>query len=197
MISPFKRSYEWMGSVINSPNADLALGVLFYFEAVLFLPADPILMLYCFKRKERAYYYATIATISSVIGGITSYAMGFFLWNYAGEYIIHNKIVGYVLTPARFFSLAAQYQTHEWKALLAAGFIFIPYKAITLSAGFCKVALLPFIICSFIVRGFRFFLVAILCKFFGEHIKDTLQKYFNLILLFAVILILLCIWLFT
>lgn len=197
MVSWFKRSYAWMGASIHSPYADYILCFLFYLEAIFFLPTDPILIVYCLERRDRAITYATIALIGSVLGGMTSYAIGALLWDMCGQQIIHNHWINHILTPQMFYRLAAQYQEHEWLAIFLAGFTPIPYKAATLAAGFCKISFAPFVVCSIIARGSRFYLLAIACKIWGERIKDSVQKYFNLILLFAVILIAFTVWLFT
>ena len=197
MFGYVKRSYDIMGSSINSPYADYILAFLFYLEAIFFLPTDPILIIYCLERRDRAITYATIATLASVLGGITSYMLGALLWNYAGERIIHNYYVNFILTPERFHTLSEQFQRYEWGAILVAGFTPIPYKAATLAAGFCKLSLVPFICCSFIARGARFYLFAFVCKQYGDRIKDSIIKYFNLILLFALVLIVISVWLFT
>ena len=197
MTSWLKKPYEWMGSTIHSPYADAILGFLFYIEAIFFLPTDPLLILYCLERRNRALTYATIALIGSVCGGMTSYWLGATLWHAYGEQIIHHPIVNYVMTPAMFYRLAAQYQKHQWFAVCIAGFMPIPYKATTLAAGFCRISFVPFVICSLIARGSRFYLLALICKLWGERLKGSVQKYFSLILLFAVILIILTVWLFT
>lgn len=197
MLSVFRRTYDWMGSSINSVYADYILCFLFYLEAIFFLPTDPILIVYCLERRDRALWYATVATLGSVMGGMTSYAIGSLLWNNMGEQIIHNQYVNCILSPDMFHSLSAKYRAHEWLAILVAGFTPIPYKAATLAAGFCKISFGPFVIASMIARGARFFLFAIVCKIYGEKIKDSISKYFNLILLFAAILIIITVWLFT
>ncbi len=197
MLTWLKKPYEWMSSTINSPYADYILGFLFFLEAIFFLPTDPILILFCLERQNRALYYATVALIGSVLGGITSYALGVALWNVCGQQIIHNPFVNYIMPPKLFYHLATQYQKYEWWAILVAGFTPVPYKAATLAAGFCKLSFAPFVIASIIARGARFYLLAIICKIWGDQIKDSVQKYFNLILLFTVILIILTVWLFT
>ncbi len=197
MIAGLKKSYEWMGSSIHSPYADYILCFLFYLEAIFFLPTDPILIVFCLERRERALTYATIALIGSVLGGITSYTLGITLWNYCGEHIIHNRIINVILTPSRFYEISALFKQYEWGAILAAGFTPIPYKAATLAAGFCKLSFGPFVLCSIIARGARFYLLAIACIIFGERLKGSFEKYFNLILLGAFVLIALSVWLFT
>ncbi len=197
MIGVFRRTYDWMGSSIHSVYADYILCFLFYLEAIFFLPTDPVLIVYCLERRDRALWYATIATIGSVLGGMTSYALGAVLWNSMGEQIIHNQYVNCILSPDMFNNLSAQYKHHEWLAIFIAGFTPIPYKAATLAAGFCKISFGPFVIASMLARGARFFLFALVCKKYGAQIKDSVNKYFNLILLFAVVLILITVWLFT
>lgn len=197
MVGIFKRTYDWMGSSIHSAYADYILCFLFYLEAIFFLPTDPILIVYCLERRDRAWWYATVATIGSVLGGMTSYALGAVLWNSMGDQIIHNQYVNCILSPDTFNSLSTQYKQHEWLAILIAGFTPVPYKAATLAAGFCKISFGPFVVASMIARGARFYLFAFICKRFGPKIKDSINKYFNLILLFAVVLIAISVWLFT
>ena len=197
MFAWVQRSYEWMGSSIHSRYADYILCFLFYLEAIFFLPTDPMLIIFCLERPNKAIRYANLALFGSVLGGITSYLLGVALWDSFGEQIIHNQFINYILTPKRFFEVSALFKQYEWGAILIAGFTPVPYKAATLAAGFCKLSFGPFVICSIIARGARFYLLAIACKLFGERIKDSFQKYFNLIVLGALLLIYLFIRLFT
>ncbi len=197
MFNAIRRSYDWMGASIHSPYADYILCGLFYLEAIFFLPTDPVLIVYCLERRDKALTYATLATIGSVFGGISSYAFGAFLWDLIGESIIHNKWVNIVLTPSTFEYLKTQFHLHDWWAILIAGFTPVPYKAATLAGGFCKIRFVPFVLASIIARGARFYLLAIICKVFGQQIKDSVNKYFNIILLITFIIIAFTIWLFT
>ncbi len=183
-----------MGTQVHSPYATFILGFLFFLEAIFFLPTDPMLILYCIHRQNKALYYATIATISSVLGGITAYAIGSFLWDIAGDQIIHNPLVNFIVSPSMFAYLTEQYRQHEWLAILAAGFTPIPYKAATLTAGFCKLSFAPFVICSIIARGARFYLLAIIIYIFGEQIKKSIDHYFNLIIILTTLAIAFSIW---
>ena len=197
MTKHIKRFYDWMASCVYSPYADITLGFLFFLEAIFFLPTDPMLIMYCINRKEKALRYATIATVASVIGGITSYLIGAMLWNIAGEQIIHNKIVNYVLSPATFTHLSQQYRQHEWLAILIAGFTPVPYKAATLTAGFCRISLIPFVLCSIIARGSRFYLLAVIAKILGVHIQQSINRYFNIIIGLTALAIMFSFWFFS
>ncbi|MCA9769884.1 DedA family protein [Candidatus Dependentiae bacterium] len=191
----FQRTYTWMCSKVNSKYASLALGILFYLEAICFLPTDPMLIFYCIEKREYSLWFATIATIGSVFGGITSYMIGFFLWYQLGYQIIHNWLVNKMISADSFVFLCSQYKKYEYWAILVAGFTPIPYKAATLTAGFCKLSFIPFVLCSAIARGTRFFLIAIIMKKWGHHMKKTIDRYLHWVviaILSAIILFLIC-----
>jgi membrane protein YqaA with SNARE-associated domain len=189
MTAALKRLYSWMGNCVYSPYADATLGILFFLESIFFLPTDPMLIVYCFERRNKAYWYATIATVASVLGGMTGYYLGYLLWEYFGQQILHNKLVNYVLSPELFNYLCTQYQQHECFAILMAAFTPIPYKAATLSAGFCKLSFIPFVICSVIGRGARFFLYAIIISTWGARMKVYIERYFGPLMVLAMVLI--------
>src|SRR3990167_3421207 len=193
-MKSIKRLYDWMGTRVYSPYADHLLSFLFYLEAIFFLPTDPMLILYCIERPKRGYYYATIATAASVLGGLTGYFIGYTLWETLGEQIIHNRIINLVLTPSMFEHLRMQFQQFESWAIFIAGFTPVPYKAATLSAGFCKLPLIPFIVCSIIGRGLRFYLYALTIGIWGRQMKYFIDRYFNLLVILAGTLIAAGIW---
>ncbi len=189
------RFKAWLNSCAHSEYAHYVLGLLFYIEAILFLPADPMLIFYCMQRKDNALKYTFIATFASVLGGLTAYAIGFMLWDIYGEQIIHSSVIKTIISPERFHSLSAQYQKNIWFALLIPALIpIIPYKTITLSAGFCHLSLIPFIICSCIVRGSRYLLYATLITRYQGDAKTFMKQSFSLIMTLGLITIISTIW---
>jgi len=190
-----KKVYDWMASRVYSPYAGYMLGIMFYFEAILFLPTDPILVLYCIERRDRAYWFATIATIGSVLGGLTSYALGLYLWQSFGDAIIHQPFLNRFVEPKHFIYACSQYRTYESWAILIAGCIpIIPFKVVTLTAGFCQLALLPFTICACIVRGVRFFLIALVIQKWGAQSKEFIDRYFGILVALVVLIVGVIIW---
>lgn len=190
-----KKIYEWMGKQVYSPYAGYMLCIMFYLEAIFFLPTDPILMLYCLERRDRALWYATIATIGSVLGALTSYALGYYLWQTVGDAIIHQSFLNRFIKPENFTYLCTQYRIHDSWAVLVAGFIpIVPYKAVTLTAGFCQLSLVPFTIYSCIVRGVRFYAVAILISIWGAQIKQFIDQYFRLLVALVVLVVSIVVW---
>jgi len=179
-----KRLYDWLGMQVHKPYAIPLLGALFFIEAIFFIPVDPLLVVFCIERQRQALYLAAVATFASVLGGIAGYFVGFGIWESVGQ-----KLVSIILSQETFDTAVARFEQYQSWAVLIAGFTPLPYKAVTLAAGFCRLPLLPFIINSFIARGSRFFLVAGVIYIWGERIKEYIDQYFNiLVLLFMVIL---------
>lgn len=188
--------YLWMNTCVYKKHADIILTVLFFLEALIFIiPTDPMLIMYCIEKRQQAFWYAFIATIGSVLGGITGYLIGYILWGYAGQAIIHNFWINLIVTPEKIYQACELYKQHACFAILIAGFTPVPYKAATLTAGFCNIALAPFIICSIVSRGARFFIYAITISLWGQQIKEYIDRFFNLFVLLIVIIMTLIIWL--
>lgn len=180
----FKWFYSLVERHIDSPFATPILGVLFFLEAIFFIPVDPLLIVYCIHNQTRALWYATVATFSSVLGGIAGYYIGYAIWESFGQWFVTN-----IIGQAHFDVALSYFARYEMWAVLIAGFTPIPYKAVTLGAGFCKLPLLPFIACSFIARGARFYLIGGLITVWGAKIKEYIDRYFNLLVLLFVLLI--------
>lgn len=198
MVPLLARLYNWMKSCVHAPYAHYTLGILFYLEAVLFLPVDPLLIFYCMQRKDKAFKYALIASAASVLGGITAYVLGMTLWQLYGEQIIHSSAISHVISPATFYYISAQYQKNIWLALLLPALLpIVPYKAITLSAGFCQLSLIPFILCTCIARGGRYMLYATIVKHYPHNPKAMIKQSFSLIMTLAVLTIIGTVWFLT
>ncbi len=152
---------------------------LFWAEAFFFpIPMDPLLIIATVKRPHKAAYYGLLAMLGSVLGGICGYFLGLWLWDSVGLKLIHL-----FTTPAKFQKVCHLYQNYEYWTVLAGGFTPFPYKAITISAGFCRLSFIPFVICSAISRGTRFILVALLAKQYGIKIKHYIDRYGIILLL--------------
>ena len=175
-LSRIKNLYDWMGEQVHSPYATWLLAMFFFIEAIFFFPADPLLILFCVEKRKKAWFYATIATVASVAGGVLGYYLGYGLFH-----IVGNKLISLVSTQQKFNALCLQYKLYQTWAVLVAGFTPVPYKLVTLTAGFCKLPLFPFILCSFIARGARFYLVAGVIYLWGNTIKDYIDRYFNIL----------------
>ncbi len=152
-------------------HAPYYLGGLSFAESSFFpIPPDVMLAPMALARRNRAWFYALLTTVASVLGGIFGYVLGFYGME-AIEPILQNH--GYwdkYLTAQDWFA--------EWGflAILIAGFSPVPYKVFTISAGAAAMSFLPFVIASLIGRGARFFLVAGLIWWGGERMEKTIRS---------------------
>jgi membrane protein YqaA with SNARE-associated domain len=178
-----------MGSRVYSPYGEPLLFLMVFFDAVCFIPADPMLIAYCLEKHTKSFRYAAIATFGSITGGIVEYTLGRTLWHFFGQSIINSAFVSHIMTPETFFYLCGHYKAHAFLAIVIASFAPLPYKATTLSAGFCSLPFFPFAIGTTIGRGARFFIYASVIRRWGPKMKESIDRYFNLLMLLAVVLV--------
>jgi membrane protein YqaA with SNARE-associated domain len=119
-----------------------------------------------------------------VVGGLVGYAIGYFFFHLIGEPIV--SFYGY----GERFEDATQL-LNEWGiwVLIAKGLSPFPYKVLTIAAGASKMDLGPFILASIVSRAMRFYLVAALLFWFGESVRDFIERRFNVATTFLVLLI--------
>lgn len=133
-------------------------------------------------RHKNAWRLAGICTLSSVIGGLLGYYIGFALYENLGEWIIS----AYKLESAfeKFQSGFAQWGF--WIVALK-GLTPIPYKVVTIFSGVAKLDLMTFVIASIIARGFRFYLVAALLRYCGPSVKEYIEKNLTFVAIAAIL----------
>lgn len=182
-----KRLYLWVLSWAESKYSVYALAVLAFTESAFFpIPPDVLQIALSVAKPKRSFWYATITSIFSVLGGIFGYYIGLFLFESVGKFIIAS--LGY----EQYFSMVGElFKANAFMAILAAAFTPIPYKVFTIAAGVWKVGLPVLILASVIGRPARFFLVGALTYFFGERVKLFMERYFNWVTLMVFSLIIL------
>jgi len=181
-----RKLYEWTLAKAAHKNASWFLSIISFAESSFFpIPPDIILIPMIIAKKIKAFFYAFICTISSVIGGVAGYCIGYFFYNNIG--II---IVDYYGLLDQFENFEQYYNDFGIWIVLGAGFTPFPFKFITMASGVFELNFFLFIFASLIARGGRFYLIAILLKIFGDKIKLLIEKYFNLLAsLFFILLI--------
>ena len=176
MLQMLRRFYDWMIKYATHPHANWVLSLVAFTESSFFpLPPDPLYMAMLMANRNRVWRLAMLCTVSSVLGGLLGYYIGYTLFETMGEWIIHT----YKLEDS-FGRLRAGFQ--EWGFWLVAlkGLTPVPYKIVTIASGVAHLNLLTFAMASLIARGFRFFLLAGLFWYYGPPIKDYIEK--NLVL---------------
>ncbi|MEN9596737.1 MAG: hypothetical protein RL236_1171 [Pseudomonadota bacterium] len=151
-----------------------------------FFPITPLVMLVpmALAESEKAFRFAFLTTIFSAFGAILGYSIGYFLFEAISPW----------LQTTHYWNdyLSAKIEVEKWGiwAVLIGGFLPIPYKIFTITAGSLNMALLPFLAVSTFGRGTRFFIVAFLLKFGGKKLDDKLNHNINKIGWFGVVAIL-------
>ncbi|RED16060.1 YqaA family protein [Parasphingopyxis lamellibrachiae] len=172
-----KRLYEWTLEKAGHRHAERWLGAISFMESSFFpIPPDIMLIPMCLAKPERAFRYAFICTIASVLGAMLGYAIGYFLFETVGQAILNFYGLG-----DRFESFAAQFNEQGWIIVLLAGFTPLPFKVITIAAGATAMPLYILIGAAVIARSARFFLVAALLWKFGEPMKRIIDRHFGLL----------------
>ena len=180
--------YDWVIGFAHKKHSTWALFGLSFAESSFFpIPPDVLLLPMCLGKRSKAWWFATVCTLASVVGGIVGYFIGYALWEAVDQYV-YRYVPGF--TPETFERVARLYQAYDFWIIFAAALTPIPYKVFTIAAGVFHVALLPFILASIIGRGSRFYAEAALMYAFGPTILPFVDRYFNLLsILFTVLLV--------
>lgn len=173
-MSLFSKLYDRTLRWAKHPKAPWYLGGMSFAESSFFpVPPDVMLMPMALARPDRAFYYAWITTLFSVLGGLLGYAIGFWLLESIWPLMVSMGYEAKYQQASEFF---AQYGA--W-IVFVAGFSPIPYKLFTITAGATSMALVPFIVASLVGRGARFFLVAWLMKIGGERFEPKIRRWID------------------
>ena len=191
----FRKLYDWIISWSQSKYGSAALFILAFIESIIFpIPPDILLIALALGASGRAFKYALICTLGSVLGAFVGYYIGHVLWlTPAGEFsafanFFFTNIPGF--TIELYESIKNLFIDWDFWVIFTAGFTPIPYKVFTISAGAFDINLVMFAIASLVSRGARFFLISWLIWKYGSNIKLFIEKYFNLLALaFTAVLI--------
>ncbi|OGW16581.1 MAG: cytochrome B [Nitrospinae bacterium RIFCSPLOWO2_12_FULL_45_22] len=184
-----KKLYHWVLHWADTPYGSWALALNAFSESSFFpIPPDALLIAMGIAAPKRSLRFAFICSLSSVLGGIFGYYIGLYFMELIGFYILN--VYGFKALD-KYHYVQQLYQQYDAWAVGIAGFTPIPYKVFTIAAGAFKINFAVFVLASVISRSARFYLVAGLLYWFGEPIKTFIDKYFNLLsILFIILLIL-------
>ena len=189
-----RRLYDWVLKWAETPYGAAALFVLAFAESTFFpVPPDVLLIALALGNRSRAFYFALLCSVASVLGGMVGYGVGHFAWLTDGGFttlaqFFFDHIPGF--DQALYYEVGRRFTEWGFVIIFSAGFTPIPYKIFTISAGAFDINFVMFVIASVVSRSARFFLVAGLIWKFGEPIKAFIEKYFNLLAIaFTVLLV--------
>lgn len=169
--------YQWTLAKAAHRHAERWLFAISFLESSFFpIPPHPLLGLMCLARPERALRFGVICTLASVLGGLLGYAIGHFLYEAVGQ-----QIIAALGLTAKFPIAACYLRDYGAEIILIKGATPIPFKLITITAGFIGLSLFTFLWASILSRAFQFMLVGFLFWKFGRPIKAFIEKYLALL----------------
>ncbi len=174
-----RRLYDWTLRSAESPHALFALIAISFAESSFFpVPPDILLIPMVLAQRKRAFILAAYCTVASVAGGVLGYAIGSLLYESVGKWIIN--LYGYANGVETFRQTYA-----EWGAwiILIKGLTPIPFKLVTIASGFSGYNFGLFVLLSIVTRGLRFFIFAGLLAYYGEPIRDFMEKRLEAVML--------------
>jgi membrane protein YqaA with SNARE-associated domain len=172
-----RRLYDWMMRLAAGPNAMMAMAIVSFVESSVFpIPPDVLLIPMVLAAPRKAWWIATVCTVSSVVGGLLGYAIGYFLFDAIGRPVLE------------FYGAMDKYQAvkdtfDHWGAwfIIIKGMTPIPFKIVTIFSGAVKFDLTKFVLSAILSRAIRFFLVAALLWKFGEPIRRFIDERLTLV----------------
>jgi membrane protein YqaA with SNARE-associated domain len=180
-----RRLYDWCIAAADKPYATWLMGIVSFVESSFFpVPPDAMLIPMSLARPDRAWFYATICTMTSVAGGILGYLIGALLYDSVGLWLI--KFYGLAGKVDAFREAYAQWGS--W-IILIKGVTPIPYKLVTIASGFAGYSFVMFVLLSFVARGMRFYLVAFLLNRYGVQARAILEERLGLWVSVAAVLL--------
>jgi len=171
-----RRLYDWTLAKAADSRAEWWLAAFAFIEASFFpIPPHPLLGIMCLAEPRKAVRFALIATLASVAGGLLGYAIGHFLYDSIGAQLLA------ALHLTQSFPKAACYlREYGAEIIMIKGATPIPFKLLTITAGFIAMPMLTFIGASIVSRSISFLIVGVLFRLFGAPIKAFIDRYLGL-----------------
>lgn len=175
-IPMLRRLYDWTIAKAAHPHAQWWLALFAFIEASFFpVPPHPMLGLMCLAEPKRAVRFALVATLASVAGGMLGYAIGHFLYDSIG-----TQLIGWLGMRDSFPVAACYLREYGAEIIVVKGATPIPFKLLTITAGFVGMPLATFAWSSLVSRSISFMIVGLLFRLFGAPIKRFIDKYLGI-----------------
>lgn len=180
-----RNTYDWVLHWSATKHALPALAILAFAESSFFpIPPDVLLIAMAVAVPLKAFRFAAVCSVASVLGGMFGYLLG---WQFMD--LIGTRIVEFYHFQEQFDKIGGWYNEYNAWAVGAAGFTPLPYKVFTLAAGAFQINFPVFVLASLASRSARFFIVAGLIYKFGAPVKGFIDKYFNILSILFIVLL--------
>ena len=173
----FRKLYDWTLRMAGHRHAVRYMGAVSFAESSFFpIPPDVMVVPMVLARRDQAWWIATVCTVTSVLGGVLGYAIGYFLYDSLGQLLIRLYGMQQGIDEFRHF-----FATWGAAIILLKGFTPVPFKLVTIASGFAAFNFPLFLLCAVVTRGARFFLLAWLLKKWGEPVQAFIEKRLTLV----------------
>jgi membrane protein YqaA with SNARE-associated domain len=180
-----RKLYDWTLAKAAHPHAEWWLAMFSFVEASFFpIPPHPLLGLMCLAEPNKAIRFAVIATLASVAGGMLGYAIGWGLYDTVG-----TELLAWLGLTESFPVAVCYLNEYGFWLFVAKGATPIPFKLLTITAGFMGMNLVLFLLGSVVSRAISFMIVGVLFRLFGAPIKRFIDKYLGLVTAGFVVLV--------
>jgi membrane protein YqaA with SNARE-associated domain len=180
-----RRLYDWVLGWADSPYSSWALFAIAFAESSFFpIPPDILLIALAVSIPSRAFRFALITAVGSVIGGVFGYVIGHEFFALVGE-----PIIRFYSAQDQYDRIADLYDRYDAFAVAVAGLTPIPYKVATITAGFFDVSFGRFVLASALSRSLRFFLIGGLIRAFGPQVRAFIERYFEILSIIALVML--------
>jgi membrane protein YqaA with SNARE-associated domain len=177
--------YDWTVHWAKTRYAYYALFIIAFVESSFFpIPPDVLLIAIVISDTRKWWKVAFVCTLGSICGAYLGYFIGWGVYEMVGKAIVQTYHLESIVELLR-----VKYSESAFLTIFTAAFTPIPYKAITITAGLFRIPLLTLTVASIVGRAGRFFLVAGALRCFGKKIADSIEKYFDILSVVFVILL--------
>ncbi len=173
-----------MGLAAHERAPSALFGISFIESSFFPIPPDIMLVPMVLAERAKAWFFATVATVGSVLGGAFGYAIGFFLFEAIGQPVL--EFYGFF---DKFQDFASQYNDYGAWIVFFFGVTPFPYKVITIASGATGLNLVVFMLASVAARGLRFFVVCGLLYWLGPPIRTFIEKRLGLVFTVFVVML--------
>lgn len=185
IMKPLRGLYDWTMAKAAHPKAEWWLAFFAFVESSFFpIPPHPLLGLMCLAEPKKAIRFALICTVASVLGGLFGYAIGYFLYEAVGAWLLGALGLTESFPPA-----ACYLREYDWEVIVVAGTTPVPFKLLTITAGFIEMNLVTFTLAAIAGRGAIFMVVGVLFRLFGAPIKALIDKFLGTVTTVFVVLV--------
>ncbi|QMU56287.1 MAG: DedA family protein [Candidatus Mycalebacterium zealandia] len=174
-----RRVYEMTLGLASKPYAQHYLAAIAFLESfILPIPPDFFLLPMYLAKPSRAFRFAAICSVFSVLGACAGFFLGKFFWE-----LTHEWFLSFIFSEQTFNLVAGKFNENAFEAILLSAFTPIPFKVFTIAAGVFNISFGVLVMGAAIGRSARFFLLAALAWKFGNDIKPFIDRYFGILTL--------------